>query len=162
MRPSRSILLALVLVCVGLVANIGTASADVGPGDANCAHGNYQTQTNDWHFFYVHKLRLSEAVCHAVGNGDATHQVNYPKFNWVKTPVLSTPSVGPIPSAEKITIVRQPYVYSIYRHYGDIVSVHWHFTAKNQFSTFDFSYVVNQTGTHICAIGGSCDDWKRW
>jgi hypothetical protein len=145
---------------------VGSASADVGPGDSNCAHGTRLSSTNDWHFFWAHKIRAAEAICWDMGNGDATHHVNYPMMRWVDTPVITFPSTFPIPSGETMSWAKRPWLYSTTKQYGDIVRVSWHFSVRHcngPCQTFDFSFVVKPTeGTHLCVIGGACDTWKAW
>lgn len=154
------------LVClVVVVVSLGLAGPAHALGDqTGCKDYNYVSSTNDWHFFYAHKVRAYERACVKTGH---TSSQDYPYLKWVRKPTITLPSVGPIPTGETVKIVSGPYLKRVAHTYQNRMStVTWGFSARNQFSTFDFELRVNTRYDRLCVIhsGGSasCDVKDYW
>src|SRR4051812_42714723 len=85
----RVLVAALVLA---LVPALGLMSpADAIGSTRGCRPGNFLTQTNDWGFFWNHKIRVYERACRKSAWG------YYRYFRYVRTPTISFVSRGGSP-----------------------------------------------------------------
>src|SRR3954468_21603384 len=100
----RVLVAALVLA---LVPALGLMSpADAIGSTRGCRPGNFLTQTNDWGFFWNHKIRVYERVCRKSAWG------YYRYLSYVRTPTITFVSRGRI-STERVKLTRAPYITKI-------------------------------------------------
>lgn len=166
MKPSRQPRrLGVLLACLVVFASITLSGA---PAQAlgttkGCHSYNYVSSTNDWHFFWAHKVRAYERACISAFQ---YHAKDYPYLRWVRKPSVSHPSIPLLPSAEKITTTKAPFLKRWTKLHGRYTHVTWGFSMSNQLNDFDFELRVNTRYDQLCVVhsGGdvSCDKKKYW
>jgi hypothetical protein len=141
----------------------------VAPADAigttrGCTPGNYLSHTNDWSFFWNHKIRVYERVCRKSAYG------YYRYLRYVRTPTITFVSRGRI-STERVRLTRAPYVTKIRWIDGRYRKIRYTFTVRScSFwaicNDWEFTFHVSTTGTAICVEKGNgrrtCDAKKYW
>lgn len=145
-----------------LPLTIMAAPAQAVGDSSKCRPVGNVTQTNSWHVFWSRDVRAYEHACLRMA---ATHGVNFMYLAYVQKPRITFPSAWPIPSGEKVTMTRQPWVSYQGWKYGKLRRVTWAFSAQSctQFCThWDFKLKVDTGGTTICQAGGACDKKKAW
>lgn len=157
------LLAAVALAIAATLSLTSPASADTGNRD-NCQRNAYVSHNNDWSFFWGHKIRANAAAC--VNTRCNTTEGCFAWLPWTRTPILTFPSRWPIPTGERISVARKPYVSSVARDArGRVYRVNYQFSLKScagLCQTFDFRMTYSIAGTQICSVGRACDDFKGW
>lgn len=150
---------------LALVPALGLMSpADAIGSPRGCRPAEFLTQTNDWGFFWNHKIRVYERACRKSAWG------YYRYFKYVRTPTISFVSRGRL-STERVRLTRGPYVSRIVYIDGRWQKIWYTFNVRScSFwaicNDWEFTYHVTPTGTTICVEKGdnkrTCDAKKHW
>lgn len=157
-----AVLGALAMVFATMLALPSSASAY--GSSTGCTADEWHYQTNDWSYFYNHKIRGTAAACLRIGHSNAK---DYVWLKYVRTPTITFPSRGRI-SSETITMTKSPYVSSVsYNDADKPWKVRYSFSAKSCSlyaicQNWDFYFYYTFQGTQICSVGGACDEFKHW
>lgn len=154
--------LAVAIAVVTALTLVSLSSADTGHRE-RCQPHAYESHNNDWAFFWGHKIRANAAAC---VNTRCTWIACSAWLPWTKTPDLTFPNRYPIPTGERISVARKPFVAGLSRDSaGHIYRVKYQFSLKScggLCQTFDFRLTYSIAGTKLCVVGGVCDDFKGW
>lgn len=115
-----------------------TTPANAWGSTAGCGASQMRYQTNDWSYFWAHKIRVQEGVCVKMGKSATT---NYPYLAWADTPNITFPSKFII-STESVELTSEPKVTKQYVNaYGKTTMLRYSFSAKS------------------CSVKAICNDW---
>jgi hypothetical protein len=152
-------------VALALLPTLGLAAPAQAIGTTRgCLPGNYVSHTNDWSFFWNHKIRVYERACRKSAHG------YYRYLQYVRTPTVSFVSRGKV-STERVRLTRSPYVSRIVYIDGRYKKIRYTFTVRScSFwaicNDWEFTFHVTPSGTTICVEKGNgrrtCDAKKYW
>jgi hypothetical protein len=158
---------------LALAALVVTVSSLFGPAPAAQAIGStkgcrvheYNTHTNDWSYFWSHKIRMYERVCVKSGH---TRTHSYAYLRYVRRPTVALVSRGR-PSTERVRVTKRPYVTQRRYIHGRLLKVRWTFMLRSCSlwaicNDWEFTFHVATNGTTICVEKGNdkrtCDAKK--